>query len=65
MKKKLYAAIAAAALAVIPATAALADGHDTAEVTIVHGVPGADGVNILANGDVLARGRQLHRRRTD
>lgn len=56
MKKKLYAAIAAAALAVIPATAALADGHDTAQVTIVHGVPGADGVNILANGDVLLEG---------
>lgn len=56
MKKKLFAAIAAAALAVIPATAALADGHLAAEVTIVHGVPGADGVNILANGDALLEG---------
>ncbi|MFU8841080.1 MAG: DUF4397 domain-containing protein [Nitriliruptoraceae bacterium] len=54
MKKKLYAAIAAAALAVIPATAALADGHlgslsvitetvstgtEGVEVVAVHGVP--------------------------
>jgi hypothetical protein len=51
MKKKLYAAIAAAALAVIPATAALADGHDTAEVVIVHGVPGFS-ADIAVNGDV-------------
>ncbi len=54
MKKKLYAAIAAAALAVIPATAALADGHENAQVTVVHGVPGLDGVSILAGDDVLA-----------
>ena len=54
MKKKLYAAIAAAALAVIPATAAMADGHEMAQVTVVHGVPGLDGVSILAGDDVLA-----------
>ena len=56
MKKKLYATLAAAALAVVPATAALADGHESAQVTVVHGVPGADGVNILANDDVLLEG---------
>lgn len=50
MKKKLYAALAAAALAVIPATAALADGHE-AEVVIVHGVPGFT-ADIAVNGDV-------------
>jgi hypothetical protein len=53
--KKLTVALAAAALAVIPATA-FADAHDTAQVTIVHGVPGADGVNILAGDDVLLEG---------
>ena len=53
MKKKLTVALAAAALAVIPMTAAMADGHDTAQITVVHGVPGADGVNILANDGVL------------
>jgi hypothetical protein len=53
--KKLTVALAAAALAVVPG-AAFADGHDTAQVTIVHGVPGADGVNILAGDDVLLEG---------
>jgi hypothetical protein len=53
--KKLTVALAAAALAVVPATA-FADGHDTAQVTVVHGVPGADGVNILAGDDVLLEG---------
>ena len=53
MKKKLSVALAAAALAVLPASAAMADGHVAAQVTIVHGVPGADGVNILAGDDVL------------
>lgn len=47
--KKLTVALAAAALAVVPATA-FADAHDTAQVTVVHGVPGADGVNITADG---------------
>lgn len=56
MKNKLYAALAAAALAVIPATAAMADGHVNAQVTIVHGVPGADGVDITADGDALLEG---------
>ncbi len=56
MKKKLYAALAAAALAVVPATAAFADMHTAAQVTIVHGVPGADGVNILADGEPLLEG---------
>jgi hypothetical protein len=54
--KKLTVAVAAATMAVVPATAALADGHDTAQVTVVHGVPGADGVNILAGDDVLLEG---------
>ena len=56
MKKKLSVALAAAMIAALPASAALADGHDTAQVTIVHGVPGADGVNILAGDDVLLEG---------
>ncbi len=56
MKKKLSVALAAAALAVVPATAALADGHVNAQVTIVHGVPGADGVDITADGDALLEG---------
>jgi hypothetical protein len=55
MKKKLTVALAAAALAVVPMTAASADGH-TAQVTVVHGVPGADGVNILAGDGVLLEG---------
>ncbi|MFP4310636.1 MAG: DUF4397 domain-containing protein [Nitriliruptoraceae bacterium] len=54
MKKKLYAAIAAAALAVIPATAASGQDAEMAQVTVVHGVPGLDGVSILAGEDVLA-----------
>lgn len=49
MKKKLYAAVAAAALAVIPATAAVAQDA-TAEVVIVHGVPGFS-ADIAVNGD--------------
>lgn len=49
--KKLAVAFAAAAIAVVPATAAFAD--DTAQVTIVHGVPGADGVSITADGGDL------------
>ncbi|TVP70716.1 MAG: DUF4397 domain-containing protein [Nitriliruptor sp.] len=56
MKNKFSIALAAAALAVVPATAALADGHDTAQVTIVHGVPGADGVDITADGAPLLEG---------
>ena len=69
MKKKLMAALAAGALAVIPASAALADGHEGSlqlvvevvsadvegnpQITIVHGIPGADGVSILANDGAL------------
>lgn len=67
MKKKLSAALAAAALAVVPATAAMAQDatlqlvtevvsaapEGNPQITVVHGVPGADGVNILADGGVL------------
>lgn len=56
MKKTLTAALAAAALAVIPASAALADAHETAQVTVVHGVPGLDGVSVLAGDDALLSG---------
>ena len=56
MKKKLSVALAAAMLAALPASAALADGHDTAQVTIVHGVPGVDGVDITADGGALLEG---------
>lgn len=52
MKKTLTAALAAAALAVIPATAATADSHETAQVTVVHGVPDL-AVDVFADGDVL------------
>jgi len=55
MKKKLSVALAAAMLAVLPASAALADNHP-AQVTIVHGVPGADGVSILADDAPLLEG---------
>ncbi|MFO7779955.1 MAG: DUF4397 domain-containing protein, partial [Nitriliruptoraceae bacterium] len=55
MKKKLSVALAAAMLAVLPASAALADNHP-AQVTIVHGVPGVDGVDITADGDALLEG---------
>ncbi len=56
MKKKLSLALAATMLAVLPASAALADAHTTAQVTIVHGVPGVDGVDITADGDALLEG---------
>jgi|GEM_PF-1364649 len=70
MKKKLSAALAAAALAVVPATAAVAQDatlqlvtetvsaapEGNPQITIVHGVPGADGVNILADGAPLLEG---------
>ena len=64
MKKKLSVALAAAMLAALPASAALADGHQ-AEVVIVHGVPlsvfeslGADStaVDILVNGAAAIEG---------
>ena len=53
MNKKFLIGAMAAALAVIPASAAMADGHVNAQVTIVHGVPGVDGVDITADGDPL------------
>ena len=49
MKRKLTVAVAAAALAVVPMSGAMADSHESAQVTIVHGVPGADGVSVLAD----------------
>ncbi len=55
MKKKLYAAVAAAALAVVPASAAMADAHEDAEVIIVHGVPGFT-ADILVDGDAAFEG---------
>ena len=73
MKKKLMAALAAGALAVIPASAAMATSHglpdivvatvdvptsdEAAEVVVVHGVPGLD-VDIYANGDLALEGFQ-------
>ncbi|TVR33398.1 MAG: DUF4397 domain-containing protein, partial [Nitriliruptor sp.] len=56
MNKRILIGAMAAALAVIPASAALADGHVNAQVTIVHGVPGADGVDITADSDALLEG---------
>ena len=53
MKKKLSVALAAAMLAALPASAALADGHENPEITVVHGVPGAEGVFVLADGGEL------------
>ena len=50
MKKKLLVGLAAAALAVIPASAAFGDAHDTGQVVIVHGVPGFE-ADILVNGE--------------
>lgn len=50
MKKKLTVALAAAALAVVPMTAASADSHSDAEVVVVHGVPGVE-VNVWVNGE--------------
>jgi hypothetical protein len=50
MKKKLTVALAAAALAVVPMTAASADNHTDAEVVVVHGVPGVE-VNVWVNGE--------------
>jgi hypothetical protein len=55
MKKTLTAALAAAALAVIPATAAMADSHETAQVSVVHGVPDLD-VDVFADGEALLEG---------
>jgi hypothetical protein len=50
MKKKLTVALAAAALAVVPATAALADSHENAELVIVHGIPDLP-VDIFVDGE--------------
>ena len=55
MKKKFIVGLAAAALAVIPASAALGDAHDTADVYVVHAVPGAD-VDVYVNGDLAIEG---------
>jgi hypothetical protein len=48
-KKRIAAGIAAAALVLIPATAAVADQHVGAEIVVVHGVPGLT-VDVLVNG---------------
>lgn len=66
MKKKLSVALAAAMIAALPASAALADGHE-AEVVIVHGVPlsvfesidpdlTSTAVDILVNGTPAIEG---------
>lgn len=55
MNRKLTVALAAAALAVIPATAAVADGHENAEVVVVHGVPGLE-VDVLVDGAAAIEG---------
>lgn len=54
MKKTLTAAMLAAALAIIPASAAFADGHE-AEVVVVHGVPDLE-VDVLAGGEPVISG---------
>jgi hypothetical protein len=57
MNRKLTVGLMAAALAAIPASAAMADGHEDAEVVLVHGVPGLDTeVDVLADGDPIAEG---------
>ncbi len=48
--KKLLAGLAAAALAVIPMTAASADEHENTDVYVVHAFPGAD-VDVYVYGD--------------
>jgi hypothetical protein len=53
--KKLLVAAAAASLAVIPATVALADAHGTAQVVVVHGVPGLE-VDVLVDGEAAIEG---------
>jgi hypothetical protein len=50
MKKKFIIGLAAAALAIVPATAAFGSSHTNAEVVIVHGVPDLE-VDILINGE--------------
>ena len=55
MRSKLTVGLAVAALMAIPATAAMADGHEDANVWVVHAVPGAD-VDVWANGDPLLEG---------
>ena len=55
MKKSLTAVLAAAALAVIPATAAMAESHTTAQVSVVHCVPYLD-VDVFADGEPLLEG---------
>lgn len=54
MKRKFFAGIMAAMLAVIPATAASASSH-TAQVVVVHGVPGLE-VDILIDGVAAIEG---------
>lgn len=52
MKKKLLVGLAAAALAVIPMTAATADNHENTDVYVVHAFPGPDvDVYVYGAGD--------------
>jgi hypothetical protein len=55
MKRKLTVALAAAALAAVPATAALADAHENAELVIVHGIPDTP-VDIFVDGEEFLAG---------
>ena len=56
MNRKLSVGLMAAAIMVVPTTAALADSHDgDATVWAVHAVPGVD-VDVWANGDPLIEG---------
>jgi hypothetical protein len=53
--KRIAAGIAAAALTIVPATAAVADQHVGAQIVVVHGVPGLT-VDVLVNGAPAIKG---------
>ncbi len=55
MNRRILTGIVAAALAVLPAAAASASSHDTAEVVVVHGVPGLE-VDVLVDGAAAIEG---------
>jgi hypothetical protein len=55
MNRKLTVALAATALAVVPATAAMADSHENAELVIVHGIPDTP-VDIFVDGEEFLAG---------
>lgn len=55
MRRKIIASAFAAALMMVPAQAAFADNHDTAQIVVVHGVPGLE-VDVLVNGSAAITG---------